>query len=563
MRINTNFPALQAYTATSATDKRVNLASKRLASGVKIQAASDDPAGRAISNKLDAQVRGLQRASQNSANAISLVQTAEGALNEIHSVLQRINELCVQAANGTNTTDDLKKIQLEIDQMKDEVNSTAFKTDFNKVKLLNGDADRIVFSANSTLLRMSNNMTNATYRFDLNEKATKTKCEAAAGSGQTLGMVGDIFINGVMVRFNGAEDKDTIFENLREAAEASGFVVNVPNGAGDSRVFSSIEAKNYGSSQNLSIVGSNPLLLEALGFTPTIDSTNVTYAGGLDDLIGEAGDFYINGTKVTIKPDDTIRNVKSKLTVAANVNEIKIDTTSTDKVFDTLKFDGHIQICSENPNLLAALGFNPGDYANNVSGKDVNISLVKQQPINPDLKIPLTYNAVYKADGNRVTITDTGGRELCVDINEFLEPGIDLELLTTQPGPMFIQIGTQKNQEMEIRIPKITEKTLELDVLNVGTPQKAQDGVGIAAKALEIVSSVRASLGAYQNRLEFTMTNLDNAELNTAKALSKIVDADVAMEMTNYTKDNVIYQAGISVLAQANQRPQAILQILK
>ncbi len=482
MKINTNVPALKAYTSISKTERDVARASNRLSSGLKISSAKDDPAGRAVSNKLRVQAKGLAKASQNASNGISAIQTAEGALNEIHAMLQRMNELCVYAANGTNTAEDVQKMQMEIDQIKDEIDKTALKTDFNKIKLLNGDADRISYSPNATILRATDNMPNATYKFDLVGLATKSTVAGAAQTpaGDPLKNVdGKVYINGVLVTFDKTDSNDSAFEKLRVACEASGLNITKPdpidpNDVG--KVFKSIEAKNAGSKYSIEIVATE------------LDGTG-------------------NGQA-----------------------------------------------------LLSALGLTAGV----TKGDDIQIKLhTETYPAPADLSRPLTSNAAYSAEGNRVTVYDISGRTATIDIEDGLPVGTNYELMTIKQGPMYIQIGPSKNIEMEVKIPKITSKTLELDVVQVGSPTSVQYAMKSVEKAIALVSDVRAKLGAYQNRLEFTISNLDNNELNTTQALSRIVDADMAEEMMNYTKGNIIVQAGLSVMGQANQRPQSILQLMK
>ncbi len=472
MKINTNMPALHAYGALARHDKEISLASKRLSSGLKITSASDDAAGRAITNKLRLQSNGIAKASQNSSNAISVIQTAEGALGEITSMIQRMNELCVYAANGTNTPEDTEKMQMEINQLKDEINSTALKTDFNKIKLLNGDAQRIIHSSTASVLRVSDEVLNAEYKFQLLSQSTAAKLTSAAlPPGNSInGIKGEIFINDVLVSFDGTDTNASAYEKIRQAAEATN--IYVERSTNPDKVFDFMQSNITGSKYKIEITSNNSELLQKLGVTGAV-------------------------------------------------------------------YDG---------------------------GTDVKISL--QTPANPmgGTDIPLTVNATYKAEGNRVTITDVFGREICADIDPNLAvstPGAQpYTLMKLQTGPLFVQIGSNKNIEMEIKIPKVTATTLELDRLLVGAPYLAQDGIQRVAKALSIVSEIRAKMGAYQNRLEFTVSNLDNAGLNTTQALSRIEDTDMAEEMMNYSKANVIFQAGISVLAQANQRPQAILQLL-
>ncbi len=532
MRINTNVPALQTHTSLLNTNNRIATATQRLASGIKLSSASDDAAGRAIANKLTLQTLGLAKASRNASSGISILQTAEGAMNEIHTLLQRMNELAVKAANGTNEPEDCEKMQMEINQLRDEIDGMSVKIEYNKIKVLGSEADRIVdlniTRKNVDVLRMSDTLLNGNYQFTIpkvvlpppadptnpSNYVPDPKCLATQTTLTPVTVAiptapndwefpaGKMFINDIVIYFDGTESPKEAYEKVRDAAAYSDITVLIGNPNAGYPVFTSMYSNELGSKYEINITGDDKLL-RSMG----IISAPVQTTRGQDIKIQ------------LVKPSDSSVFFLPSVTT-------KINTLWTD-------------------------------------------------------------NVTYTADGNRVTITDINGRELCFDVNvdisnksmsesQFYDPSIPLvplekfylgggfifHLAKIEPGPMVVQIGASKNMEMKINIPKINSATLELDKINIQYPSGAQRAIGQVAKAIDIISNVRAKMGAYQNRLEATISNLDTAEFNMNTALSRIVDTDMAEEMTKYAKDNVLYQAGISVLAQANQRPQSILQLL-
>ncbi len=551
MRINTNIPALRALTSLNSTNSRMATTSRRLSSGVKLESASDDAAGRAISNKIRMQAMGLAKASQNASAAISLVQTAEGAMNEIHSMLQRMSELSVKAANGTNEPVDAEKIQGEIDMLIAEIDSMSQKIEYNKIKVLSSEADRIVDlnvpKKTTDVLRMSDSLLDGEYQFII-PKALKEPTPPATITDPTNPA-------------NYIPDKD--------------------------------------------FLATNTVFLPVTMAIPT----------GNNKWVFPEGKMQINDIQITFDGTETPEQAFTKLRDAAafcDVTVMKGDPTTNTPVYTQMISNKpgsrHEIIITGDNALLRSLGI-VSPQVQETRGKDADISLILPNTIitggtiagstSVTLDTLFTQNATYVSDGNRITITDVNGRELCFDLKvdisnpaaslgEFWDPakfapvetnpantvayaeyvdflssgGFLFHLAKIEPGPMKVQIGAGKNMEMELNIPKINAKTLELDGINTKYPAGAQHAITAVSKAIDIVSKIRAKMGAYQNRLEHTITNLDNAEFNMNQSLSRIVDADMAEEMANYAKDNVLYQAGISVIAQANQRPQQILQLL-
>ena len=383
MRICYNAPAMVAHNALTRNDNRLTESLKRLSSGLKVTEAKDNPAGMAMGKRMNMQLKGLSVATQNSSDAISAIETADGALSEVHDILQRMNVLAVKASNGPLSDADRATVEDEITQLKQEITRIADTTQFNGNTLMNGNFDLRGYTDNALV---------------------------------KVGYYSD-------------------------AVTAGKYVVN---------------------------------------------SLSVTFVDGEIDL--------------------------NQVTCGLNT----AGTTTT-------------------------MGF----------------------PTNA---------AVTKAAGNKITIVSDE-----FELNLKIEPnppitGTGTETVTintpttidvTGIGAMTMQIGSNEGQVLDIRVPTISLDELGLTNMNMKDMDSARAAIDSIAGAIEYVSSARSRLGAYQNRLEHCVSNLDIISENMTAAYSRIMDADMAEEMTEYTTVQVISQASMSMLAQANERPAQVLQLLQ
>lgn len=497
MRINHNIPALRTLHQMNKTNGKIDKTMQRLSSGLRINSAADDAAGLAIAQKMDTQVRGLKQANRNSMDGISLIQTAEGALNEVHAMLQRTRELAIQASNGTLTASDRKAITDEVAQLKAEINRISEHIEYNEKKLLNGEIDRRAFSTDNKLgkvISMTDGVDPGDYTFEVDEAATKTRLQGGNISGLFDGdgkaqIEGTININGEQVEIKKGDSKQEVFRKLSNLCDTMGIEVAVEGSTpfDDGEQINMIH-KEYGEKE-IKIDGEKELL-EALGLYKIND-----------DL-----DAYKEGSDVKI-------------------NDIIYKDTTTGEVINA---------------------FPPG--------------------------------TTYSTKGSVITFESTNGFRLSVDsakdkydvssLGADLDPSdpadigeVTLSLLKT--GPLDLQIGANEGQMMQLRIQNMSTAALGLDDMNLNTSAKSQEAIGLVDAAIAQVSSARSKLGAYQNRLEHTVANLDVAAENMTSSMARIQDADMAAEMAEYTKDNILAQAGNAMLAQANQRPQQILQLLQ
>lgn len=512
MRINTNIAALRASNSLNKSNNSLTKSLERLSSGYRINKAADDAAGLAISQKMRTQIAGLDQADRNSSDGISLIQTAEGALVEVQSMAQRIRELSVQAANGTNTEDDRSSIQAEIDELTDEIQRISETTEFNTLSLLDGSCDRKSFSNEPavTLLCTSTGVAVGSYSIKVTQDARQAVFYGASigsiGTGKvSAAEAGTININGVDITIEEGDSMDEVYSKLREGCEKVNINVfsteddepDMKNATADTAYYEpsnlSVDSKlvfvskEYGSDQYITINCNNTTLANLMGF-------------GSDEVKVEGYDV-----KATLDSDSG--NLRKTATVSTKGNTITI----TDQ--------NDFEMVMEAEHLGSTF-------------KDAKVEKVD------DKRVFTPSTEPSKIDDKKVTMT------------------------VLSAGSLKLQVGANEGQTVEIAIQKINPKTLGIDNLNVNTSEGAQKAITLCDTAIAKVSEVRSKLGAYQNRLEHTVNNLGVASENMTEALSRIQDTDMASEMATYTQNNVLVQAGTSMLAQANQLPQQILSLL-
>ncbi len=387
MKISYNAPAMIAHNALTRNDNRLTESLKRLSSGLKVVEAKDNPAGMAMGKRINSQLKGLSVATQNSSDAVSAIETADGALSEVHDILQRMNQLAVKASTGTVSDADRSTIEDEIVQLKDEITRIADTTQFNGETLMNGN-------------------------FDLRGYTSEADIKVGYYSDQVT---------------------------------AGTYTVNAP--------------------------------------------LSVTFVDG------------------------------------------KIDQNSI--------------TCNLETNAVPPKVSFPDDAEIKASGNKLIITSKKNSDFEMTLKIK---PPAEDANGN---INGTVAFANAIDID------------ITGIGAMTMQIGSNEGQVLDIRIPTISLDELGIQDMTMADMPSAWEAIDSIAGAIEYVSSARSRLGAYQNRLEHCISNLDIISENMTAAYSRIMDADMAEEMTEYTTVQVISQASMSMLAQANERPAQVLQLLQ
>lgn len=467
MKINRNMSAVIASNQLLRTENKMTKTMERLSTGLKINSAEDNPAGVAISNKMRAQIDALDKAGDNSTDAISVMEIADGALNEVTSIIQRMRELSVQAASGVYTFDDKQAIQSEIAQLRDEVDRVSSNTEFNTKELLDGSSDTRIYTRKKlpddtteithseiTRINISDQVPSKVYTVDVTAPAEQAENTISIPS-TDITVDGTISINGVSAQIAAGTSSTDLMVQLHDLAEEAGMTME---DLGGSVKFTSVL---YGSSEKVSITISNELAIE-MGNIPSGDE----------------------------------------------------------------------------------------EYHSEEFGRDVEIATVDGFT-----------NPVTSVEGNRVYIVDDNGFKMDFSVNPEVTPG-EYEIDVTEIGTMTIQIGANQYQEMDLRIPEISQESLYLDQIDVAVDGGAEKALNILDDALEKVNSVRSRIGAFQNRLEYASASLAETSENMTAAYSSITDADMATEMTEYAAQSILNQAGISVLSQANDMPQQVLSLL-
>ena len=486
MVVQHNLQAMNANRMLNVTTGQQAKSTEKLSSGYKINRAADDAAGLTISEKMRKQIRGLDQASTNAQDGVSSVQTAEGALTEVHSMLQRMNELAVQAANGTNAESDRQAIQDEIDQLTTEIDRVAETTKFNEIYLLKGDS----------------------------EGGTKTEKLAAHDAG----------LAGTLV-----DNDDTA--TFTAKALKHGEEINI---AGKSYTVDGVTKPT-----------NNSIAQGTMGAAGAKGTYTFALAGMQADLNGKAT-FTIDGKDYTIDvaKDDDATAIGTKLATALNG---KIDDGLGTKYAvtnnaGTLTFEAGTAGANNKAITGAYKPLENGTTVTDIYNK-MKDELATASSIGTDTAATVTNN-------NDGTFTITKGSVSVAESLSFnLHVGADADLT----NKINVNIETMNSAYLGIKNLNVTDKT--------GTA--ATYAVDAIADAVAKVSSQRSALGAVQNRLEHTIDNLDNVVENTTAAESRIRDTDMAEEMVNYSKNNILAQAGQSMLAQANQSTQGVLSLLQ
>ena len=469
MVVQHNMQAANASRMLGITTGDQSKSTEKLSSGFKINRAADDAAGLSISEKMRKQIRGLDQASTNASDGISAVQTAEGALTEVHSMLQRMNELAVQAANGTNSESDRSSIQDEINQLTTEIDRVAETTKFNETYLLKGsNGNRTVrVSAHDAGLvgSLSQNTTKATFQM--------RKLE-----------IGDSYTIGGTTYRIGAQTVTAALTALKITTAAT---------SSDDKI--------------TALKTGDVIKIDGKSFTIDENETDMEQsrikATMISKLAGKGSTLEFNGRTVSVFSESVVsgvdQNNKTLITTTAAYFRVKTELTAASSIGAT------------NTRAVTSEG--------DIGATYVNFTITRGDVIS---KNTLVFN---------------------------LHVGSDADMTN--------KIG--------VEIETMDAKSLGIHGMNVSddTGKAATYAIDAISDALAKVSAQRSALGAIQNRLEHSIANLDNVVENTNAAESRIRDTDMADEMVTYSKNNILMQAGQSMLAQANQATQGVLSILQ
>ncbi|MEW4413941.1 flagellin [Clostridium sp. AN503] len=489
MRIQHNIMALNSNRQLGVNNSAVAKSLEKLSSGYRINRAGDDAAGLAISEKMRAQIKGLEAATDNSQDAISLIQTAEGGLQEVHSMLNRMTELATKSANGTYTDDvDRKALQDEISALKDEINRIADGTDFNGIKLLDGSmgVGTAGIFGSSTAGGAAGNT----------DAATKFTFEAPEGYKVEI---------------------KTVAKGTASSASWGGDKTLTINLEGDA-------AKTY-TQKDI-----DKLIASATG-TPSEVAGKVSLTVDRDFKFGADG----AGTVVA-----AMTSVAAKQ-ASAVTGDITVTAAKAGADTRTLDFDGTsagVEVAADGN---VTLGFETGK---SYTAADVN-KMLSDAGVDMSVSFEGSKTGATLAAATTATLANGSG----------LSAG----------GGLTLQIGDTNDayNQLELSIGDMHVNALGLSSVDISTREGASAAMAKIKTAINTVSTGRGKLGAIQNRLEHTINNLGVTTENITSAESRIRDVDMAKEMMNYTKNSVLVQSAQAMLAQANQQPQSILQLLQ
>ncbi len=469
MVVQHNLSAMNANRMLGITTGSLAKSTEKLSSGYRVNRAADDAAGLAISEKMRKQIRGLDQASANAEDGISAVQTAEGALTEVHDMLQRMNELAVKAANGTMSTDDRQTVQDEVEQLLTEIDRVAETTKFNELYMLKGDTS---------------------------DKTVKLSAKDAGLDGKLV---------------TGANSATFTISTLK---------------LGDSV---SIGGKTYtiGDAKAKNVADSVAKLTMATGSQVTLNGVQYTIVDTADE-------------------EDEAKNLITKDTIEDRINNGKLTS---------VKFNGKTY------NVITD---NAGGAADGVDDNESSIITADKAYEYMAQELALANNV--GANKTQISIDANNAQEV-IKGKDTVQFVFDRAEATTKEDLNFsLHVGADADMTNKISVKIASLDTTGLGIAGLNVKDKtgisATYAIDSIADAIAKVSAQRSSLGAIQNRLEHTINNLDNVVENTTAAESQIRDTDMAEEMVKYSKNNILQQAGQSMLAQANQANQGVLSLL-
>lgn len=543
MVVQHNLKAMNANRMLNINAKASSGSTEKLSSGYRVNRAADDAAGLAISEKMRKQIRGLTQGSRNAEDGISCVQTAEGALAEVQDMLQRMNELAVQAANGTNSVTDRKYIQDEIDQLVTEIDRVSETTKFNETYLLKGDEE------------LPENLVH-TFNYVKGDKIDQL------GTSSVL----NAKLDKVMVNYNGVDNVYVVSASISSAGSKESMTADVKTKGSDftkylasgevgtsSSVTSVAMSTSYAMFKNTNLNGvalqkmaNGTVYADKDAYIYDTETKNIIHIKATEDL----GPYvkHIDGA------DDSTYTMDKRYRLLYNVNPEVTgfeDTLGMPTTVDPLTKNDFLGATSENQlynkdgEAITGMGlykyFNEnGDYTGGLyADKDATKKIIEND----------TTSSLYY--GKYITnLTEKVTAALTFSVHAGADSDLNNRISATIDTMSAAGLGVNKLKSSSIGI--VDE-----------TGDNAREAIDVVGEALKIVSTQRSILGAVQNRLEHTIANLDNVVENTTAAESAIRDTDMADEMVKFSNNQVLLQAGQSILAQANQSNQGVLSLLQ
>ena len=510
VRINTNVDAFEAQRQLSLVSMDFSKAVQQLSSGLRINTAADDAAGLAISQKLQTQVKGFDQGARNAQDAVSMIQTGESALNTTHSMLQRMRQLAVQAANDTYTDIDRKNIQAEINQLISEIDRISQQTDFNTKKLLDGSTAGQALGGGANirgLVVQAGVAIATTFSITAATSATRSAVEAASAQGSFFTQSSSITITGALGTQTFTAQAGESLEDFFQIVNNSG--IGVTMGVDQNTSTGAIQIVNnyFGVNTGTGLVLSGP------GAVTVVDN-GITYPQGTVFTGGPEAVTVANATG-----DFGTTGLCMQFTTAGQVGSV--DSTGTFQAVTA-------------SNAVVTISTQAGSVTITATG------------LNSD-----TISGTGLASGVVITLETPG--TLSTGDSFFVKQNASLQF----------QVGANANQTVSIELDAANSQTLGIGSLSVLTQKDAETSISQLDRAIQSISASRANMGAVINRLTNSLVNDQSAGENAAASNSRIEDVNMAQETVQFTRDQILMQAGTSILAQANQAPTSILSLLR
>ena len=557
MIINHNIMALNTYNKYNIANNRMAGNLSKLSSGLRINRAADDAAGLAISEKMKAQISGLEQASRNALDGNSLIMTAEGALSEVHSMLSRMRELAVQAANDTYTSSDRMAIQNEIEQLKEEIDRIASATQFNRKNLLDGSSSALV---------STDRLTTKVYMREGLRIIDQFGQKMAGGGNYIVRVSGTAGVsevsksnimyvkhdvtdaNNIALKVGDIATTGTKLYDIREFWDANGNflleeakTLTIMQGDGKRTTVTIYGSDTLGTlikKLNEAIGGANGLNQDSL-FGAGYTAANRSYVGFVTPAMASAATSGLPTVPGTLIVQSAVPGKGGALNFIGDDSIINALGLSTVRYAVETKFSASVYDAHTSKVIASGVEF------------EGNLLVGVLHP-NVDVEISSTTSLQARVSGvnglSTILWSSAGAERTYVHLAD---------------RSMVFHVGANSLQDVNAAIGNMGSSALGLDGLLVTTNPLANKAIRTLDLAIDRVSNARSKLGAIQNRLDHTVSNLNEMALNLTSALSRIQDADMAKEMTEFTKNNIILQAATAMLAQANQLPQNVLQLLR
>ena len=598
MIVQHNITAMNANRMLGLTTGSLSKSTEKLSSGYRINRAADDAAGLTISEKMRKQIRGLDQASTNAEDGVSAVQTAEGALTEVHSMLQRMNELATQAANGTNSTSDRQAIQDEIEQLTTEIDRVSETTKFNETYLLKGDGTKSSKTVNAHDAGLAGKLTDngdGTSTFKADDLAIGSKV-TIAGKEYTIGKSADSadYVKKADTATSGAFSPAAVGDSVTSNGVTTSIVNKVTTTDAGGATWAANDTFKDADGNVFTVVANNA--------TPTDSEVKISdVPSKLKEgftIVSNADNSDLNGTSVVDELGANEVSITDTTGIGALVTGINAgDTVSVGGVTKTVTAEEPKtldEIATAQATKLDVAGTTvkigsksytiatSSDLDNGKITKDDFLSMIKDgDKVTVDTDV---YTAIVKAqDDDSITI-DEAYSKMAKELETASSIGTDTAAtvknngngtFTITQGTVDVDNGLSFSLHVGADADMTNKINVDIDTMSAaglgikGISVAGEDGsaatyaIDAIADAISTVSAQRSALGAVQNRLEHTIDNLDNVVENTTSAESRIRDTDMAEEMVNYSKNSILQQAGQSMLAQANQANQGVLSLLQ